>query len=280
MRATGDIHFPDPEFPILIDPVRTSSVDDVVEAAYAIHEAIEIKCFYEGESTLLIGDKTVHARAGDVIVINPYEFHATVDIGSTSKGKYHLFMLGVDFFSSIPAGVDLRHLLFGQQTQFLTHFKNDVELYILLCGAAEESMRMQSESRLAIFGRLSQVFAILLRRGCTKREEAPSDVGHYYAMIEPALRMIRDSYAQKFTVETLADACRISKYHFCRIFKTVMGVSAIQYLNAYRLKIAHTLLSNTDHRIGEVASLCGFEDTAYFCRIYKRHFGTTPKRKQ
>lgn len=279
MRATSDIHFPDPEFPILIDPERTSSVDDVVEAAYAIHEAIEIKCFYEGESTLLIGEKTVHAHAGDVIVINPYEFHATVDIGGRSKGKYHLFMLGVDLFSAVPAGIDLRRILFGQQTQFRTHFENDAELCSLLCGAAEESQNPTVESRLAIFGRLSQVFAILLRRGCSESENAPTDVAHYYAMIEPALRMIRDHYAQKFTVEALADACRISKYHFCRIFKEVMGVSAIQYLNAYRLKIAHTLLSNTDHRIGEVSTLCGFEDTAYFCRIYKRHFGTTPGKK-
>ena len=279
MRATSDIHFPDPEFPILIDPERTSGVDDVVEAACAIHEAIEIKCFYEGESTLLIGEKTVHARAGDVIVINPYEFHATVDIGGSEKGKYHLFMLSVDFFSAIPTGIDLRHILFGRQTQFRTHFESDEELSCLFIGAAEEFQNPTAESRLAIFGRLSQAFAILLRRGCADRTESPSDVAHYYAMIEPALRMIRDHYAQKFTVEALADACRISKYHFCRIFKTVMGVSAIRYLNSYRLKIAHTLLTNTDHRIGEVAALCGFEDTAYFCRIYKRQFGTTPGKK-
>lgn len=279
MRTTNDIHFPDPEFPVIIDPARTSSVDNVTEAACAIHEAIEIKCFYEGDSTLLVGDQTVHARAGDVIVINPYEFHATIDIGGASGGKYHLFMLSVDLFSGISAGIDLRRMIFGQQMQFLTHFRKDTELYSLLTDAACEETEDSPEARLAVFGCLSRVFAILLRRGCVKREERMLDVAHYYAMIEPAIRMIRDNYASKFTVESLADACRISKYHFCRIFKSVMGVSAIQYLNAYRLKIAHTLLSNTDLRIGEVAVRCGFEDTGYFCRVYKRHFGVTPKRK-
>lgn len=279
MKATNEIYFPDPDFPILIDPMRTSSVDDVAEAACAIHEAIEIKCFYEGDSTLLIGEKTVHAKAGDVIVINPFEFHATVDFGSGSKGKYHLFMLGADFFSRIPAGIDLRHLIFGQQMQFLTLFSDDRELYSLLTDTAKEATEDTPEARLSIFGNISKVFTVLLRRGCIKREEKSLDVTHYYTMIEPAIRMIRDNYASKFTVEALADACRISKYHFCRIFKSVMGMSAIQYLNTYRLKIAHTLLSNTDHRIGEVAMLCGFEDASYFCRIYKRHFGTTPKKK-
>ncbi len=279
MKATNDIFFSDPDFPLLIHPVRTSIIDDVNEAACAIHEAIEIKCFYEGESTLLIGDKTVHAQAGDVIVINPYEFHATVDFGGETTGKYHLFMLSVDFFSSIPAGIDLRHLIFGQQTYFATHHASDAELYSLLSNAAREADADTRESRLALFGLMSQVFAILLRRGIGQSAQLSADVAHYYSLIEPAVRMIRDGYSSKFTVEDLADACRISKYHFCRIFKTVMGVSAIQYLNTYRLKIAHTLLTNTDHRIGEVAALCGFEDTSYFCRIYKRHFGTTPKRK-
>ena len=37
--------------------------------ASAIHEAIEIKCFFEGEATLLVGDETVHAVAGDVVVM-------------------------------------------------------------------------------------------------------------------------------------------------------------------------------------------------------------------
>ena len=279
MKAKNDIFFPDPDFPILIHPERTSMIDDVTEAAYAIHEAVEIKCFYEGASTLLIGDKTVHAKAGDVVVINPFEFHATVDYGGAPTGKYHLFMLSVDFFSAIPAGIDLRHLFFGQRMQLKPLFENDTELCALLKAAAADSALDTPEGRLSVFGCIARVFSILLRRGCKENGDPAPDVAHYYTMIEPALRMIRDNYASHFTVENLADACRISKYHFCRIFKTVMGVSAIQYLNTYRLKIAHTLLSNTDHRIGEVATLCGFEDTGYFCRIYKRHFGTTPRKK-
>ena len=64
----------------------------------ALHEDIEIKCFYEGTATLLIESQTVSVKAGDVVVINPYEFHATVDTGE-EKGKYNLFMLPLDYFS-------------------------------------------------------------------------------------------------------------------------------------------------------------------------------------
>jgi len=279
MKKSHDIQFPNPDFPILIFPARVSIVDDVGEAARAIHESIEIKCFYEGCSTLLVGDQTITARAGDVIVINPYEFHATLDYGGEETGKYHLIMLNADFLSGIAADVDLRHMIFGRQLLFKNYFPADSELYGLLIQLSKETNNQTPDARLAIFGLVAQIFSILLRRGCDSRQNTVEDLSHYYALIEPAIRMIRDDYSSKFTVDELAAACSISKYHFCRIFKTVMGMSSIQYLNSYRLKIANTMLTNTDRRIGEIATLCGFEDAGYFCKIYKRHFGTTPRKK-
>ena len=86
--------------PALIYNCSTSAVDNVEGVRKAIHEAVEIKCFYEGTSTLLLGTQTVTVKAGDVVVINPYEFHATIDRGEEGNtGKYHLFMVPLDFFS-------------------------------------------------------------------------------------------------------------------------------------------------------------------------------------
>ena len=69
----------------------------------------------------------------------------------------------------------------------------------------------------------------------------------------------------------------VSKYHFCRVFKEVIGMSAIQYLNYYRLKIADALLQSTDKPINEIATAVGFDDTSYFSKLYKKAFGTSPK---
>jgi len=55
-------------------------------------------------------------------------------------------------------------------------------------------------------------------------------------------------------------------------------MTAIQYLNTYRLKIANTMIINTSRQISEIATLCGFDDVSYFCRIYKKHYGHTPKK--
>ena len=281
-NTENSLYFSDPEFPIKIRPYCTSTVNDESAVTTATHEAIEIKYFYEGESTLLIGDKTIFASAGDVIVINPYEFHSTVDYGKKEKGRYHLIMVGLDFFNGESAlNVNLRHIIFGRQTFFKTQFKDAERLREILIRAIDEYEKGDFAARLSLFGLMAEFFAILLRSGTVQSNTgATEDIVHYYKLIEPALRIIRDGYSSQFTVDSLAAACRVSKYHFCRIFKTVMGASPIQYLNAYRLKIADTLLTSSDYQISDVAASCGFIDVSYFCRIYKKHFGYSPKQSK
>ncbi len=281
MKKTEDICFPDPSFPLVINLERTAAVNEAGITLQAIHEAIEIKYFYEGKSTLLVGDKTVQVKAGDIVVVNPYEFHATLDHGGEDTGRYHLFMLGLDFFEgSRGAGLDLRQLIFGKHTVFGNLFSENGRMQALLACAAEEERKGEAASRLAIFGIFAQFFAELLRCGSeTAQENSAEDILHYYNIIEPAVRMIRDEYSKHFTVEMLAEACSISKFHFCRIFKAVMGMGAIRYLNVYRLKIADNLLATTDRQIGEVADSCGFEDAGYFARLYKKQYGHPPSKR-
>ena len=279
MKSKHDIQHFAPDFPILIFPDRTSAISALQSSASAVHESIEIKCFYEGSSILLVGEKTITAKAGDVIVINPYEFHATLDYGGRDQGRYHLFMINADLLSEIFRGVDLRDMIFGERLLFKNHFPADGELYDLLMKLSREGSAEAPDARLATLGITAEIFSILLRRGREARTESRADPTLRYALIDPAIRMIRDDYSSKFTVEELAAACNISKYYFCRAFKSIMGMSAIQYLNSYRLKIAHIMLTNTSDRIREIAFACGFEDVGYFCRLYKRKFGITPKNR-
>ena len=277
MNRTKEIGFASPSFPIAILPGRSACAQSRTDGASAIHEAIEIKCFFEGEATLLIGDETVHAVAGDVVVINPYEFHTTLDCSATD-GKYHLVMVGLDFFSGDrAAGLDLRALTLGRRAGFVRHHVGDAELCRRISELVAEHGHEDAAARLAIYGAAAQLFARLLRLGVVRSPCASGEgIARYYGVIEPAVRLIRDEYQRPFTVEELAAACGVSRYHFCRIFREVMGEAPIRYLNSYRLKIAATMLRLTDRPVGEIALACGFGDISYFSRLYRRELGRTP----
>jgi AraC family L-rhamnose operon transcriptional activator RhaR len=44
-----------------------------------------------------------------------------------------------------------------------------------------------------------------------------------------------------------------------------------------RLRRAATLLLNIELSIASVAELSGFSDSNYFCRIFRKNFGSSPK---
>ena len=278
MKKKQDLNFEDKSFPILIHAESTSQVGDPTTTLEAIHEAVEIKYFYEGTSTLLIGNRTLQVSAGDVVVINPYEFHSTVDYGNDSPGRYHCIMVGLDFFDGIRgADISPRHFFFGRKKVFKTKPENPSALADIVTKIVTEDKTADKFSRLSILGLVAELFAHLMRDGVTREDRTPSDdMVRGYAVIEPAVRMIRDRYREPFSVEMLAEACNVSKFHFSRVFKAVMAQSPIQYLISYRLAVADTLLSTTEMRVGEVAEQTGFSDVGYFSRMYKRQFGKTP----
>ena len=274
MAGKNESIFADESFPIRMDSNRQSSIDSVEDARRALHEAIEIKYFYEGSSTLLIGRNTVVARAGDVIVINPYEFHATVN--DENRGKYHLFMISTDFFTGNDSDVpDLLHKLLSGQISFVTHLKGDKTLCRILSLLRGELEAQAPYFRIAVRGLATELLAHLLRYGIqhSPTDDSRAHAARHYAVVEPALRRIRDGYTEHLTVENLSMLCAVSKFHFCRVFKAVTGMTVMQYVNDYRLTIADAMIKNTDRTVSQISHLCGFEDESYFCRCYKKRFG-------
>ncbi len=275
MAQNNEHFFEDESFPIRLDICRESGIDRVEDARRAIHEAIEIKYFYEGSSTLLLGRNTVVASAGDVVVINPYEFHATVDYG-TEKGKYHLLMISPDFFPDVtPEVSDFKRRLLSGQISFCPLFRGNTELSHILSRTVEEVQQKKEGYRVAVHGLMLQLLSHLLRTATetVSPDEARAHAARHYSVVEPALRRIRDGFCERLTVDTLSSLCSVSKYHFCRVFKSVTGMTVMQYVNDYRLTIADTMLKNTNLTIARISGLCGFEDESYFCRCYKKRFG-------
>ncbi len=89
-------------------------------------------------------------------------------------------------------------------------------------------------------------------------------------------RFIRDNYHQELTLQKAAQAMNYSETHFCRLFKRCFQVNFSVYLTQYRIARAQELLSATMHTVKEVGAACGYSDTSYFIRVFKRLTSVTP----
>lgn len=74
----------------------------------------------------------------------------------------------------------------------------------------------------------------------------------------------------------VADEVHTSEDYLTRIFKKELGLSPWEYLNRYRIWLAENLLRNTGMSVNEVSNETGFQDQAYFCRVFKKIKGYSP----
>ena len=113
---------------------------------------------------------------------------------------------------------------------------------------------------------------------CLKEiEDANSSKLPGYELLKTVLQWISEHYAQKICVADAAEVCSFSSSHFMRWFRQMTGQSFIAFLNEYRLNTAAEALQTTDETVLTIASRCGFENLSYFNRIFKAHFGITPR---
>lgn len=77
-------------------------------------------------------------------------------------------------------------------------------------------------------------------------------------------------------IETLADLARLGQRTFIRRFKAATGRMPGAYLQTLRIAAAKELLERTAEPIRSVCSKIGYEDAAFFRRLFKRHTGMTP----
>ena len=120
---------------------------------------------------------------------------------------------------------------------------------------------------------LLRFLALLILHG---KQQLPAETADT-RRLKTVLQWISEHYAQKICVADAAEVCSFSSSHFMRWFRQMTGQSFIAFLNEYRLNTAAEALQTTDETVLTIASRCGFENLSYFNRIFKAHFGITPR---
>ncbi|WP_225047580.1 AraC family transcriptional regulator [Lacticaseibacillus kribbianus] len=82
-------------------------------------------------------------------------------------------------------------------------------------------------------------------------------------------------YAEKITLDQLAQTFYINKYYLTRLFKATYGQSINQYLLEVRITHAKQLLRFTKKPIEAIGLACGFSSTEYFARVFRQVEGVS-----
>lgn len=96
------------------------------------------------------------------------------------------------------------------------------------------------------------------------------------SITENAIGFIDKNIARDITLEELASISGVSLQHFCRVFKSHMGMRPMEYIARRRISMAKLFLDSTEMTITEIATKVGYSDAGYFGMVFRRLEGMSP----
>jgi AraC-like DNA-binding protein len=95
--------------------------------------------------------------------------------------------------------------------------------------------------------------------------------------IQPALEYIEKNYHDSdLDSEILAKQANMSTAYFRKIFKQMLKVSPVKYLQTVRINKAKEILITERFTISETSEMTGFSSPFYFDTVFKKETGMTP----
>jgi len=96
-------------------------------------------------------------------------------------------------------------------------------------------------------------------------------------LIKQALGFLHQNYAQPINRKDVALAVGVNPNYLSQIFRQEVSISPLDYLNRLRIQKAKELLSQSQDTITKIATQVGFNDSAYFSRVFHKLTGQSPQ---
>lgn len=101
--------------------------------------------------------------------------------------------------------------------------------------------------------------------------------GNHLMHLANAISYMEDHYLEPLTLEEIAGKSNISVRHLNRIFRSYYQMTPIAYMLTLRLERACSLLKHSSLPITQISYECGFNDSNYFTRQFRKAYGVSPK---
>lgn len=236
------------------------------------HKEVEIIIVTDGKVRVCINSrKTYVAKKGDVIVINPFEYHSY----STFEGEA-FDHLCVCFDLELLCDKALVEELLNGNLCISTIISSDMPYTKTLFQNIEESVRHYREAEegweLFTLACLSNFFGILKRHG----HVIFSERSYKDDFCKDVSDLLKREFGNDLTSVTLAQRLSVSHSYFCRKFKALFGYTFSEYLCMYRIEKSKELLEKSAKCVSEIAMTVGFSSFSYYSKMFKFYTKKTP----
>lgn len=102
------------------------------------------------------------------------------------------------------------------------------------------------------------------------------EMNYYYDSILRAANYIENNLTNDINLDKIINCTGFSKFHFIRVFKSILGYSINDYVRRRKITEAAKLLIKTDMRIIDIAVMYAYNSQEAFTRAFKEVYDITP----
>lgn len=232
-----------------------------IRIAPHLHTSAELIYIEEGSATLTVGSLEYLIQKGDFAYIMPSTLH------SVSPDTYQTSIFVINCKTDLIDSVLKKFNGCRPASPVLRAHDVPKDLpYALSALALEENDDIAISWLNLIFS-----FVCFNLRFANITEGATADLS------SRILSYLGGHYREPLSLDDLANAMGVSRFHLSHMFATKFGIGFKEYLNNLRVECAKGLLRSTDMPISEVSANSGFENQRTFNRVFGDNTGITPR---
>ncbi|MDR1398320.1 MAG: helix-turn-helix domain-containing protein [Treponema sp.] len=242
------------------------------------HREIEILLVLKGRVLVTVGGQKHELKEDDILFINSGDMHSTL------QGYDNIIIaiqINPQFCENIYPEFEKMVFHWPVETKDETSIRLFQQMRLFIARMVEEYRQAQPGMELAIEGLLNAMMYFIVRQVPSTKLPVPdeSEKGDPYLRqrIQRISDYIHEHYAEKISLESLAQEVYLNPYYLSHFFKKKMGFTFQEYLDFVRLQKATELVSQTDKQISVIAQVCGFPGTKSFNRVFKNYYGFSPR---
>jgi AraC-like DNA-binding protein/mannose-6-phosphate isomerase-like protein (cupin superfamily) len=272
-------------------PLRVASGPRILEHGHRLpisipkperHPYCEFSFVFEGRYIQFIGTEKVERSPGDLMLLAPGTPHYATHLAFPIRviGIYFLPLLLFELSPSDGARILNRFTSARSIAQRVVRPPKSIRTKLAeqFTSIADEFDHPRLGSNTRLRSLLMDVLIRLLRWEESAGYALPfGAASSKWVQIEKVLNFIYKHSTEPLYIEQIAREAGVSADDLYRLFRDAFGMSCIQYLRAYRISHAASLLSLPDARVTEIALAVGFETFSHFNASFRRFQGMSPR---
>ena len=238
----------------------------VIEGTLTLHAGGQTTLVHTGDG-FFINTQVRHlftTATNDPVLLYSVSFHPRIIGGSADSVYWQKYINPLSSNSSYPLQIFHKQETSDEESlQHILHVLRTLQYKI-------------AGYELLVRNELSFIILDLIGRQAFEQNSISKKQLRNEERIYQMMQYIEQHYTESISLQELSSSISISVSECIRCFKDTLMMTPINYIRMFRLIKAQEQILHTNKTISEIAYDCGFPETSYFNRCFKKQYKQTP----